>query len=288
MYDITGNYIKWALSSIEAGSINHKESYGKGIQSGMPYGSSGYDVKVATTDSNTVTVDDGLSFYVGMMVQVGTAYSNNSIASDRYITDIVDNGDGTQTLTLDGDSFSVSVGDTCVTWAQPIPQAQYDVMKNGSGYILQFGSIYRSHVFYRGMPLQGNQWVLTDGFRRYDGEYYGCTDPQFYGASDIRTSEGWTKLGYNIQSDNGYQKIRECIKLDGGFIDVPIEWGNIASSGTFYSAYLYNFSTAETGDRVLLLGGSWGSGGSVSPVSSNGGFTPSGAYVSIGCGLIRY
>ena len=287
MYDITGNYIKWALSSIEAGSINHKESYGKGIQSGMPYGSTGYDIKIAST-GNTVTVDSARPFYIGMMVQIGTTYYDQSIAKNRYITDIVDNGDGTQTLTLDGDAFTVTIGDTCVTWGQPIPQAQYDVMKNGSGYILQFGSIYRSHVFYRGMPLHGNQWVLTDGFRRYDGEYYGCTDPQFYGASDIRTSEGWTKLGYNIQSANGYQKTRQAIKIDGGSIDVPVEWGNIASSETFYSAYLYGFSTAETGDKVLRLGGNWYSGSVVSPVCSVGNDSPSSSSFDVGCGLIRY
>ena len=287
MRDMTGSYLRWALSCIEAGSTDHKTAYGLGIQSGMPYGSSGYDVKVAST-GNTVVVDSDKPFYVGMMVQVGTSYTNNSVASDRYITAITDNGDDTQTLTLDGDSFTVAIGNTCVTWGQPIPQAQFDTMQNGSGYILQFGSTARSHVFYRGMELQGNMWCLVDGFRRYDGEYYGCTDPQYYGASDVRTSEGWTDLGYNILADNGYQKLRECIKLGDGFVDVPLEWGSVATSNTFYSAYIYNFTSAYMGDRVLLLGGGWSNGSDVSPVGSNGGHSPSNAYLTVGCGLIRY
>ena len=289
MRDITGSYLRWALSSIEAGSINHKASYGLGIQSGMPYGSEDdYKAVVATTDANTIILDSlSQPLYVGMLVQIGTFYTNNSVASDRYITNITD--DGTYlTITVDGDSFSTSVGNSCVTWGQPIPQEQFETMQNGSGYILQFGSQARSHVFYRGMELHGNLWCVVDGFRRLNGQYYGCTDPAYYGASDVITSEGWTDLGYNVQAENGYQKIRECVKLGDGFVDIPIEWGREASSGTFYSAYLYYFSSGSQGDRVLHLGGSWNNGSNVSPVCSNGSYSPASADFGIGCGLIRY
>lgn len=287
MYDANMMHNLFLLSCIEAGSINHKASYGRGINSGMPYSSSGYDIKTASTGNN-VTVDSSKSFYIGMTVQIGTAYSNNSIASDRKITAIVDNEDGTQTLTVDGDSFSVAVGNTCVTWGQSVPEEQYSAIGDGSGYILQWESSSRSHVCYRGIwDLWGNIWQLNAGFMRYDGQYYGCCDKSKYNITDPRNADGWTDLGLNIQSANGYQKTRQAIKIDGGSIDVPVEWGSVASSETFYSAYLYNFTSAETGTRVLLLGGHWISGGNVSLVCSYGLSAPSSASISVGSRLIR-
>lgn len=288
MYDMVTFHALFLLTCIESGSTNHKGSYGRGINSGMPYGSSGYDIKTSTTNLNTVTVASGLAFYVGMVVQIGTSYTVNNIASDRKITNIVDNGDGTQTLTVDGVAFSTAIGNTCVTWGQSIPQAQYDTIGDGSGYILQWDSENRSHVCYRGVwDLWGNVYSFAGGFMRKDGEYYGSCDKTKYAITDPDGADGWSDLGLLIQNANGYQKIREAIKIDGGSIDVPIEWGSPASSETYYSAYLYYFTTAETGVRVLRLGGYWNLGSNVSLVFSFGSFSPSSDGVNAGARLIR-
>ena len=289
MYDANMMHNLFLLSCIEGGSLNHKAMYGRGINSGMPYSSSDdYKVVVASTNANTVTLDSlGQPFYVGMLVQIGTSYTNNSIASNRYITDISD--DGTYlTITVDGDSFSTSVGDFIATWGQPVPQSQYETMGDGSGYILQYESENRSHVCYRGIwDLWGNIWQFNAGFMRYDGQYYGCTDKTKYKVTDPRSADGWVDLGIGGYADNGYQQIRESVDIDGGSIDVPIEWGNVASSETFYSAYLYSFSSNYAGARVLRLGGYWVDGSFVSLVCSIGSLSPSISVVSAGSRLIR-
>lgn len=289
MYDANMMHNLFLLTCIEGGSTNHKGMYGRGINSGMPYSDSDiYKIVTATTDANTVILDSlGQSFYVGMLVQIGTSYANNSIASDRYITDISD--DGTYlTITVDGDSFSTTVGNTIATWAQPVPQSQYETMGDGSGYILQFDSENRSHACYRGIwDLWGNMWQLNAGFMRYDGQYYGCCDKTKYNITDPRNAEGWSDLGIGGYADNGYQQIRESIAIDGGSIDVPVAWGSVASSETFYSAYLYNFISDFAGARVLPLGGYWRHGSSVSPVCSFGDYSPSNTYVVVGSRLIR-
>ena len=288
MYDGVRSYVKEVLTYVEMGEMNDKKYFGRGINSGMPYGSTGYDIKTVST-GNTVDVDSTKLFYVDMVVQIGTAYSNNSIAQSRKITNIVDNLDGTQTLTVDGASFSVVIGNTCVTWSQPVPKTQFDAIGNGSGYINQFGSINKSHCCYRGMwDTYGNMWQLLGGWMRYDGEIFICSDPSKFNIVDPRGADGWVSTGHTPFAPNGHQKIREAIQIDGGSVSIPLEWGSGASSETFYSAYLYNFTDVYMGARVLRVGGYWSYGARVSPVCSGGDYSPASTNVSVGSHLIRY
>lgn len=277
------------LTCIEAGTMNHKGAYGRGINSGMPYDSTAvYKLTADTVAGNDVVLaDSGQPFYVGMTVQIGTAYTNNSVAQDRVITNVVRAG-GVLTLTLDGAPFSAVIGNSCVAWGQSVPQAQFDTMGDGSGYILQHESANRSHVCYRGVwNLWGNVWQFYAGFMRYNGRYYGCTDPTKYNISDPRGADGWVDLGIGEYAENGYQQIREGIVIDGVTIDVPVTWGSIASSETYYSAYLYNFNSTYTGTRVLRLGGFWSFGGYDSLVCSVGSYSPSNTGFDIGSRLFR-
>ena len=277
------------LTCIEAGTMNHKGAYGRGINSGMPYSSSAsYNLTAPTVDGNElILADAGQPFYIGMTIQVGTTYTNNSIAQDRIITD-VDRIGGVLTITVDGAPFSAPVGSSVVSWGQSVPQNQFDTMGDGSGYILQHQSENRSHVCYRGIwDLWGNVWQFYAGFMRYDGRYYGCTDSTKYKISDPRGADGWVDLGIGEYADNGYQQVREAIEIEGGMIDVPVTWGATAGSETFYSAYLYYFDSSRTGVRVLLLGGYWGLEGYVSLVCSYGYFSPSSSYIYLGSRLIR-
>lgn len=287
MYDNLHSLV--LLSCIEAGTMNHKGAYGRGINSGMPYSSSAdYLLTANTIDGNDVVLADASQpFYVGMTVQIGTNYTNNSIVQDRLITN-VDRTGGVLTLTLDGDPFSASIGNAVASWGQSVPQTQFDTIGDGSGYILQHDSVNRSHVCYRGIwDLWGNVWQFYAGFMRYDGRYYGCTDPTKYNVSDPRGADGWVDLGIGEYADNGYQQVREGISIDGGVIDVPILWGSVASSETYYSAYLYYFNSAYSGARVLRLGGSWYYGGFVSLVFSSGSLSPASASFDFGSRLIR-
>ena len=287
MYDQL--HSEFMLSVIEAGTLNHKVAYGRGINSGMPYGSTAVYLLTADTvaGNDVVLADSAQPFYVGMTVQIGTTYTNNSVAQNRVITNVVRAG-GVLTLTLDGAPFSAVIGNSCVAWGQSVPQAQFDIIGDGSGYILQHESVNRSHVCYRGVwDLWGNVWQFYAGFMRYNGRYYGCTDPTKYNITNPVGADGWVDLGVGEYAENGYQQIREGVVIDGGTIDVPVTWGSVANSETYYSAYLYNFSSAYTGARVLHLGGSWHYVGYVSLVCSAGDSSPSSTHFNFGSRLIR-
>jgi len=290
MYDSNVQHSLFLLSVIEGGFLNHKGMYGQGINSGMPYGSGvEYQAVASTTDGNTITIPDTLTnFHAGMTVQIGTSYTNNSIAQNRLITDVTDNGDGTQTITIDGAIFSVAIGNTIVSWGQSVPQTIFDTIGDGSGYVEQYSSANMSHVAYRGIwDLWGNIWQFNAGFMRYDGQYYGCADITKYNITDPRGADGWSDLGIGGYAANGYQQIREGVEVEGGMIDVPILWGAVAGSVTFYSASLYNFTDVYTGARVLLLGGSWSYGAVVSLVYSLGNRSPAIPGIDSGSRLIR-
>jgi len=289
MYDSNTMHSLFLLSVIEGGSLNHKGMYGQGINSGMPYSSADtYKLTVATVSANTLTLSDSAQpFYVGMTIQVGSAYTNNSIAQSRLIT-LVERVGGVLTITVDGAPFSAPIGSGVASWGQSVPQTQFDTIGDGSGYILQHESATRSHVAYRGIwDLWGNVWQFNAGFMRYDGRYYGCTDITKYNITDPRGADGWVELGIGDYAANGYQQIREGIEVEGGMIDVPILWGAVAGSVTFYSAYLYSFTADYTGTRVLRLGGSWDNGAIVSLVYSSGGSSPSSTHIYVGSRLIR-
>jgi hypothetical protein len=222
-----------------------------------------------------------------MVVQIGTAYSDNSIAADRKITSIADNGNGTQTITVDGAAFDTALENTIVTWGQPVPSSQIDALDGGSGYILQWESATRSHVSYRGMwDLWGNVWSFTYGFARYDGRYYVCFDQTKYDVSDPRTDAGWIDTGEGVYIDNGYQNERAPFVTDQGSVDFTISTGGGAGSSTFYAAYLYNFSSTYDGVRILLSGGYWNNGGFVSLFFVHGYLTPSNSGHYVGSRLI--
>lgn len=289
MYNAQSLHTLFLLTTIEAGTPDCQSAYGVGISSSMPYSSSSdYEVVVASTNANTVTLSSvSQNFYVGMDVQIGTAYTNNSIASDRKITDITDYGTYL-TITVDGDSFSTSVGNAITTWGQSVSQDIFDAMGNGSGYILENESESRSHVCYRGIwDLWGNCWQFNAGDMRYDGVHYVCEDKTKYNVSSPVGADGWTNTEFGEYAENGWQQSRKAIKLNDSFFDVPVLWGNVANSSTYYSACLYNFNSAYSGARVLRVGGFWASGSYCSLVCSFGRYAPSDSSFSISSRLIR-
>ena len=277
------------LMAVEAGDWDVKAKYGNGIQSGMPYGSGAeYKAVATTTSATTITIPDTLTnFYVGMVVQIGTAYTNNSIAKDRKITDVTNNLDGTQTITVDGAPFNIAIGNSIATWGQPVPSDQIDALDGGSGYILQFDSSTRSHVSYRGIwDLWGTVWSFTYGFARYDGRYYVCFDQSKYNVADPRSDAGWFDTGEGVYIDNGYQYTRKPFVTDAGAVDFPTVTGGGAGSATFYAAYLYYFNSTYTGVRILHSGGGWGEVGYVSLFFCGGNFAPGDSLHYVGSRLI--
>lgn len=288
LYDYATMMSVSPLMFVEAGTMNVKAAYGQGIQSGMPYSASIVCTSAQTAANSIIiaTAQAG-SFYTGMMAQIGTAYTSQNIAANQNITLIEDMLDGNTRITVDGAAFNTALGNTIACWDQPVPLAQVDALRGGSGYITQFNSIYRSHVCYRGVwDLWGNMWQFVAGFYRKDMAVYVCYDPSKYTVTDPTLDAAWLYLG-TPNLVNGYQKTWTFVDTPYGMAGYPSETGGGAGSSTFYAAYLYYFNSDYMGVRVLLSGGYWSNGGVVSPLCWYGSFTLSNSGIDVGARLIR-
>jgi hypothetical protein len=286
--DWTSWMVTTTLMAIEVGTFDFKTAIGPGIQSGMPYGSGNeFKCTVSQTGANSIIIANAgaTNMRVGMVMQVGTTYSNNLVAANRAIVSIEDYDLDNKEVTLDGAAFdSVAGTTTIVSWGQPVPADQMDALNGESGYILQFDASTRSHVCWRWIwDLWGNVWEWLGGVLRSAGKFYICFDRDNY-QSDPVGKDGWVDTGYTPVVENGYQKEREIITYNGGQVSLPKTTGGAGvGANTWYAAYLYNFGADyQTGVRAVRVSGSWLDGSDVSPFSWSGGNGPSSARIDIG------
>lgn len=263
-----------------------KGAIGQGIN-GMSNSYSASNVcTVATSNANTFIMAKTRSQYfkVGMLVQIGTAYTSQNIAANRYITDISEYDETNDVITVDGATFTTTLTSTIATWAQPLPSAQLMALKNESGYVLQFGANNQSHVCYRGIwDLWGNMYEWMSGLYRYDLQFYACFDWTKMNVNDPREVAGWVATGIAPDIANGYLKTRQVYKGALGEIGLPSAVG--AGSATWYAAYAYYFNSGYMGLRAVRCGGSWADGAIVGFLWG-GYYTPATTSIYIGGRLI--
>lgn len=277
--DWTSWMVTTTLMAIEIGTFDVKTAIGPGIQGlGNSYSASNV-CTVATENANTFIMAKTRSQYfkVGMMVQIGTAYTNNSIASNRTITDISGYDETNDTITVDGAAFTTTTSSTIATWGQIVPVENMDALKGESGYITRFGSASQSNVCWRWIwDLWGNVWEWLGGVLRVDGKFYLCFDRDNYQSYPVGKA-GWIDTDYAPVVENGYQKEREIITYNGGQISLPkTTGGSGVGANTWYAAYLYYFGADyQTGVRAVLVSGYWNNGASVSPFCWHGDDGPS-------------
>lgn len=268
--------------------FNVKGAIGQGINNvGGAYSSSNLNVcTVATTDANTFIIAKTMSanFFEGMMVQVGTSYTSQSIAKDRYILSIEEYDQDNDTITLDGAPFTTTTSSQISAWGQPLPIYQMLALGNESGYVLQFGSTVKSHVCYRGIwDLWGNVYEWMTGLLRHDLQFYVCHDPVLANVNTPIGKNGWTATAIAPNIPNGYLKNRQFFDDGFGSFGLPAEGG--AGSVTWYAAYLYHFNDGYMGVRAVRCGGDFRRGDSVGFFW--GGYDgPAVTYFSIGGRLI--
>jgi hypothetical protein len=238
-----------------------KGAIGQGIN-GMTNSYSASNVcTVATSNANTFILAKTRSQYfkVGMLVQIGTSYTSQNIAANRYITDISEYDATNDVITVDGATFTTTITSTIATWAQPLPLAQLMALKNESGYVLQFGANNLSHVCYRGIwDLWGDMYEWMSGLYRYDLQFYACFDWTKMNVADPRGAAGWVATGIAPDIANGYLKTRQVYKGALGEIGLPSATG--AGSATWYAAYAYYFNSGYMGSRAVSCGGRWNNG----------------------------
>jgi hypothetical protein len=284
--DWTSWMVTTTLMAIEVGTFDFKTAIGPGVQ-GLSNSYSASNVcTVATENASTFIMAKTRSQYfkVGMMVQIGTAHTNNSIASNRTITDISGYDETNDTITVDGAEFTTTTSSTIATWGQIVPAENMDALKGESGYITRFGSASQSNVCWRWIwDLWGNVWEWLGGVLRVDGKFYLCFNRDNY-QSDPVGKAGWIDTGYAPVAGNGYQKEREIITYNGGQVSLPkATGGDGVGANTWYAAYLYYFGADyQTGVRAVRVSGYWHDGAYVSPFFWNGDYGPSDTNIHVG------
>ena len=243
------------LYLVEFAQLNSQTALGSGISS-MPYSAS-YAATVATTNANTITLTtaNANQFDVGLVANIGTAEGNQSVAKWRRIETIKDNGDGSSTITLDGDPFSVAVGN--VLWCGTQPGGLCDELGEKSGR--QAGdNAARCQVSYRGVKgIHGNTFNTLDGVNIFDHVWYYARNPADWNDSSITEDAGYINIG-SCPTTNGYLK-NFGFSMTAPWCFMPGEIGG----GT--STYACDYYYQNTGARVPRVGGSatHGAGGGV-------------------------
>ncbi|WP_320130243.1 hypothetical protein [uncultured Sphaerochaeta sp.] len=276
----TTNDVWTYLLAVETGSLNGQSTVGAGISSGMPYTGTNATAActIAQTGATSIIVSNawGSQFYAGMIAQIGTGYSNNSIAPNRKVlsTEALEDGINTQ-VNLDGNAFNSVLGNTIVTWGQSVDEEQLDSIDMDCGYILQWGSESRSHVYVYGLAdAWANVYAFERGKQRVDGNWYICWDPEKSRLiSNPVGADGWEDLGLIQFITNGYLKTVKVVRRDGKFTWIP--WESGASTATFYCDYIYYFSAEYLGVRIIARFGSWYNGAGCGPWCLNGCCSPS-------------
>jgi hypothetical protein len=287
LYDKRWQHALWMLMVIEAGSMNLRSSYGEGVNA-TPYGTtSAYQVTVAQTAQASVIMATATAnlFKAGMMVQVGTDYSNGNVAANRKVISVEAYDETSSRVNLSGDAFDSAVGNFCVARCQPVTSEMLDIFEGGSGFYRPAGySNAQCNVCYRGFwDLWGNAWNWLDGVLKQDGRFYVCFDPAKYGNADDSiaskypaVADGWVDIGYIRNIPNGYQKTRKT--YSDGLHEITLPETTGGSSTAWICAYLYYFGDGYqegSGIFTVLCGGSWLSGAYVSILCENGRSRPS-------------
>ncbi len=289
VYEMLWRLIRIEIAGVSTG-YNVKGVIGQGINDiGGAYSSSNLNVcTVATTDANTFIIAKTRSqhFYEGMMVQVGTSYTSQSIAKDRYIVGITEHDASNDVIVLDGDPFTTTLTSQISAWGQPVPIEQIMALGNESGYVLQFGSTVKSHVCYRGIwDLWGNVWQWMTGILRNDLQFYVCHDPVLANVSTPVGKTGWKATGIAPDVANDYLKERQFFHDQFGSFGFPKVTGGGAGSTTWYAARAHYVNSGYMGVRAVLCGGYWLIGSGVGFYWAGSG-VPAVAGVSVGGRLI--
>jgi hypothetical protein len=199
-----------------------------------------------STVANTAIIANNSNFDVGMTIYLstGTYHQITQIDVDTPIA-------GQTTLTFNGETV------TPLTGVNIDPRQYYTGMTDS---VVASTGFYKAndgkHPFkWRGMEnVWGNIWKFVDGVKISNWYAWVSTNPAHYDdlASDVNGDYGsnWTKLSYQNALSNGYiSKLGYDDRFP--FARLPIEVG--AGSTTYYADYYYQ----NSGDRTLLVGGSW-------------------------------
>lgn len=243
----TRYFILQLLYLVEYADYNSQSKLGNGVSSiGTP------KALIAENNVNRIIVSSSTYFYVGRTVSIGTSDAwNNSVASERTITNIEDYSNGSITgkaIYFDGDPVNIAVGN-CL-WGIGQKSGQCDELGMKSGTLNNDGC---HSMIYRGIEnVFSNMYTAIDGLNIKDYVSYICDDPTQY-ASDKFTAP-YKAIGYtNLQTTEVYSS-KLGYDEDNPEIALPIEGNGSSGTGTCDRYY------CNSGNRIAFVGGNFGNG----------------------------
>lgn len=242
-------------------ATKHMQAVMSGFTAGQ-YSSSHLPLIVENGVNRVVLTNAQGSLYrVGQTIWIGTSQGSFNVAKDRIILAIeVDTPSAGQIAILfDGDP--VNIVTTHVVINASMRTGQTNNVQASSGCYLANDGKYS--IVWRGIENPyGNIYKFVDGVKLSNGKAFICTKPSGY--NDNSSIDGeypypFEKILYTPAGTEGYVK---KLGFDNRFpfAKLPIEVG--AGSTTYYSDYYY---INVSGDRTVLVGGSWVSGATAGP-----------------------
>lgn len=209
-----------------------------------------------TTNGNTITISSEYKnvYKTGQRIEIGTSQGlNNKTATPRTITAITtDEETGQTTITFDGDPITIAVGN--MMWNVAPLNGSCDALNGKSGWLAGENNYTDrfADVNYRGIEgFHAKLHRFIDGVNIKDRVVYYANSIADY-ADGIYDGK-YRAVGYSNAEANGYVS---AFGYDEKAPWVMFPSAAVGGSSTFVPDYYYQ----NTGERLLLLGGSWGDG----------------------------
>ena len=205
---------------IETADMNVQSAVGNGICSTAYGDDAKYKIQEAAEGTNTLKMLKIAVFEVGYTVEIGSSYTNSTIAAHRTITAVADDpdNDALVDITIDGDPVTVTTESWMTQRQQPVPLDEFKAMNKRCGYYARYTNTYRNHVFVYGLADPwGNVFEALANFARYNGKIY----VNFRRDADIPSNfpaDGWEEAGDAALVANGYIKALNFVFYKGNLL----------------------------------------------------------------------
>lgn len=205
---------------IETADMNVQSAVGVGIVSTAYSSETKYKIQEAAEGTNTVKMLKTAVFEVGYTVEIGSSYTNSTIAAHRTITAVADDpdNDALVDITIDGDPVTVTTESWMTQRQQPVPLDEFKAMNKRCGYYARYTNTYRDHVFVYGLADPwGNVFEVFANSARYEGKIY----VNFRRDADIPSNfpaDGWEEAGDAALVASGYIKALNFVFYKGNLL----------------------------------------------------------------------
>lgn len=249
--DLSSVHARQMLYLIEYADTNSQSKLGNGASS-LQYANTHLCVEAKTDTNefytNTTTAN---KYKVGQRIEIGTSQGNpNKTTTPRSIVSIVATEDDADisVITFDGDPVAeIAVGN--MIWNVAPLNGSCDNLNGESGY---FGLNGYDDVSYRGIEgFHGKLFGFIDGVNIKEHKVYYANSVADY-ADGVFTGK-YRPTGYTNAVSNGY------VSAFGYDEIAPWVMFPIAASGGS-TTYVPDYYYQNTGERLLLLGGSFADG----------------------------